>query len=230
MSCPTTLQPNVDFLTNLSWNALLPGEKIAMRREYNHGDIWVFGTVDKLEKLRNCHMLHLNIEQVWDSHNYQWNNRSINRSFSNSIVARHRGVNQPFIATVAWKKPKRVDIYKWNGRTSYVKDTTPPKSDLDKLLEKKAQQRKAYAQHRNLLTDARIHARHVLEALGLSDDSTLADFKRVKRELLSKWHPDLETAFVLDGGDVEEFRQRSREVTNNLSDAYHMLFAPKEMN
>jgi hypothetical protein len=246
MPVPPNLVPAVDVSVKYDWNSLVAGQYICVERVDRNNNLYILGRVDRLERLRNCHMLHMEVEKAFDDLGFELSRYQFQRLFPQA--QRH---SYPF--RVEWKKPKNASVFHWAsavpitqagaGGTStrssrrqqrsqpnyaYTPPPPPPVDaptvdrlapDLDDLLKKRAEQRRAHAQHRALLQEARMGVGDALRLLGLTYESGFAEFKTVRRKLMLEFHPDLETQHVLVNGETarEEFRERSRKIVEALA-------------
>lgn len=189
------------------WNDLKPNQQIMVERLVKGSTYYFFGEVDNLERLRNCYMLHLRIDEVWSDY-LQLSDYDVKEMFSKAaIIAGH--------PVARWKKTSGSIVYMWDPYGS----STPSKSNdpLDDLLRKKAAHRAAYVAHRHLLGQLRSELSSALELVGLTRESDADELKRVRRQLMLEWHPDKEAAYVAKGGKPAAFRLKSKQYTDAIS-------------
>jgi len=201
------------------WNDLRKDTYVVVTRVIQDIKYHFFGQVDWVEKLRNCHMLHFYVWECWrDGADGRELTQSRIDSLTNSYV---------LPAEVRWKKTKGSDLRRWDPTVKMAGYTLPnpgrygnkmpsyqtlerlnliaPEVDeLDELLNKKAQQRAAYAAHRGRLQEARTELGRALAYLELSDEPTAIEFKRARQKVMLKWHPDMAVHF---SGTSEDFNQ-----------------------
>lgn len=236
----------------LDWNKLGARDFVVVSKEH-HGSVrHFFGQVDWVEKLRNCHMLHIDVWEVWGDGEdaYEYNAHQVNE-FSTG----DRSDVLP--AKANWKKPKGTVVRVWNpaNQTGYKDrnhvDRKPrygglanampsdktfermgnpvDDNDLDSKLKARAGKRTAYVAARNLMRVFRDEMSEAFEMLGLTYDSTLDDFKKVQRTVMKQWHPDKEPVFVSNGGSTATFKVESDKWMAALSRVKHAL-TPKQVS
>lgn len=237
------LAPN----TELDWNKLGVRDFVVVSKDVNGSVRHFFGQVDWVEKLRNCHMLHIDVWECWSdgADGYEFNDTQLNE-FATGV----RGSDVP--CKSKWKKPKGAVVRAWdpNNQRGYIPQThtsrlnrygsaprkmpsdrtaeavgTPTGSDLDEKLRSRAGKRQAYVAARALMTVFRGELEESLTMLGMTLESTPEEFKRTQRTVMKQWHPDREAVYVASGGKLAEFKRESTRWMAALAKVKNSLFA-----
>lgn len=132
-------------------------------------------------------------------------------------------------------KTSRTNVYLWNqsGVSGSAQPSPPPdpkqkardarKAAATNTVRSRREQRKAYVAHRDILKNVRDELQASLAILSINSQVSREEFKQVRRAFMLEWHPDKETFFVNEGGDVSEFRTRSGEIVQALSFVDHFI-------
>lgn len=106
-------------------------------------------------------------------------------------------------------KPKEISFRNSSEIQVYLLESVS-----DDARKKLAEERRAYAQARKALSEARQKDDEYFLLLGVSRDITQQEFRVLKKKVMLKWHPDKKGN---SGLSSEEFDERSKKFTDALS-------------
>lgn len=195
---------DAEFGDEIKWNDAVAGQQVAML----HNKRVLFGEITQNEHLRNCHMLHIAVEDVVHYDDVSPARRSEKLASFKRL---------PSSRVYLWK----FDLKSGRSRRAFMsqRGQGTQASFLDDSFKAQAEKRKAYAAHRNHLSQARHQVHTAFEVLGLQADASLQDLKSKRKELLSIYHPDLLQVFMSKGGAEEDFLSKSKQITDAIADA-----------
>lgn len=228
---------------SLVWNDLTGGSFVVVTRTVKKEVYHYYGEITQMEKLRNCFMMHLKVWEIWrdgtdgrELNIHDWND--LLPSVRGGRGARnYRGLTN---SEARWKKQGAGTVRPWDPTKAMTGTTTsynlPSKKtferfqkeaqdrEINEKLRARARNRQAHVKARSLMNTRRDALADALSRTGLTFESSFAEFKRARRDLMIDWHPDKEQVFIANGGTKAEFDRQSKLVLHALSQVQHSLF------
>lgn len=104
-----------------------------------------------------------------------------------------------------------------SGKSAPTASSFKSADEASAAAQARRQARKAYVGARIMLQQGRDQLSETLQLLGLDSGVTLEEFKKVRREVMIKWHPDRERMFITNGGMVSTFKAESEKFITALA-------------
>lgn len=211
------MMPRHEIGSGMHWWDLQVGDPIVLRRGTA---AYFFGRVTEVENLPPGQWrLRLKIENywyqdvaIWNVHKYRgkWFEASPGTVIFSWWVGGVAGPARPWSNVAPSPAPSptpSANQVSSSRRTSRVAS-----------MDARREQRKAYVAARSMLQKGRDELTLSLKLLDLDMNVEMEDFKRVRREVLFKWHPDRSSIFVQSGkGTMDYFRVQSERYIAALS-------------